>query len=212
MSAHFDKLLRISSEAVALSAPELPSSIAGIDTEILDELRSLLRERNGFYAFESALHVFHASSTGDTYGINEWNTHDLWKHSYNGLTDGCVFFAEDVFGAQFGIKERSIVSFDPETAAFQHLAESVSEWVRVLLSDWRVLTGHPLAHEWQVNHGPIPAGYRLVPIVPFVAGGEFNVQNLHLLEAAKGMRLRGEIALQLKNLPDRAKIKLVVSE
>jgi hypothetical protein len=46
----------------------------------------------------------------------------------------------------------------------------------------------------------------LVPKIPFVLGGEFGVDNVFALEATKGMRLRGELAVQIRDLPNGTKI------
>jgi len=122
------------------------------------------------------------------------------------------FFAEDVFGGQFCIKSNKICSFDPETGALQDVAEDMEGWARSILADYDFMTGYSLCHEWQRVNGRLNSGLRLVPKVPFVAGGKFNVQNLHVIEAVKGMRLRGQIALQIKDIPDGEQIKLKIVE
>ena len=37
-------------------------------------------------------------------------------------------------------------------------------------------------------------------------GGEYDVSNVYALDAAVGMELRGELAVQLRDLPDGAKV------
>ena len=76
------------------------------------------------------------------------------------------------------------------------MAGTLDEWAGAILDDYEVLKGYPLAHEWQVANGPIPPGSRLVPAIPFVLGGAFEIENLFLSDAAQGMRLRGELAQQ----------------
>ncbi|HKJ51573.1 MAG TPA: SMI1/KNR4 family protein, partial [Gammaproteobacteria bacterium] len=66
----------------------------------------------------------------------------------------------------------------------------------------------PLAHQWQVIHGQLPARKRLVPKIPFVAGGEFSIENLFLIDAVEGMKYRADIAIQIKDLPDGTQVKL----
>ncbi|MFA9444899.1 SMI1/KNR4 family protein [Egicoccus sp. AB-alg6-2] len=117
-------------------------------------------------------------------------------------------FAEDVFGGQFALTPDGIVAFDPETGAVDHLAATLDEWAQAILDDHAVLTGHPLARAWQTRHGPLPPAQRLVPVVPFVLGGPFDLENLHALDATQGMRLRGELAAQLRDLPDGATVRL----
>jgi hypothetical protein len=173
----------------------------------------LLARRNGFYAFESALHVLPSSSPAiEPADIPRWNQDALWRSAYGGLADGMLFFAEDVFGGQFAVRNKRIVTFDPESGQTTDFAENVDEWASRVLADYDYLTGYSLAHAWQAAHGPLRPGFRLVPKKPFVLGGEFTFANLYALEAERAMRLRGALAVQYRDLPDGAPVRLVVSE
>jgi len=83
-------------------------------------------------------------------------------------------------------------------------------WADALLRSYRVLTGYALAHEWQRINGKIPSGVCLVPKRPFVLGGEFSLQNLHLIDATTAMWWRANIAVQIKDVPDGGQIRLKV--
>ena len=85
-------------------------------------------------------------------------------------------------------------------------------WASVLLDDYETLTGYPVAHEWQRRNGPIPRGRRLLPKVPFALGGDFELDNLYAADAVDGMRVRGNLALQIRDLPDGAKVTYLVVE
>ena len=56
----------------------------------------------------------------------------------------------------------------------------------------------------------MPAGSSLVPAVPFVLGGEYSLGNLRLADAVSGMRARGNLARQIRDLPDGAQIEFKV--
>ena len=73
-----------------------------------------------------------------------------------------------------------------------------------------MMTGYPLAHEWQAAQGRIPAGMRLLPKQPFVLEGDYTLANLYLTDAVEGMKLRGELALQLRDLPDGARVRFEI--
>ena len=177
------------------------------------ELADLLGDRNGFYAFASALHVFASGAESAAGGsLEAWNDPDGWRSAYGGLVDGYLFFAEDVLGSQFAIRDDRIHTFDPETGQFEVLASSVEDWADQLLTDYDVLTGYPLARDWQQEHGALPPGKRLVPKIPFVLGGDFVTSNVYAADAAEGMRVRGDLALQLRDLPDGAKVRYRVLE
>lgn len=145
-------------------------------------------------------------------GLRRWNDDHLWRSGYGDLAEGHLFFAEDIFGCQFAIKNETVFSFDPETGESVALAETLEGWAAALLEDYEVNTGYPLAHDWQLHNGPLSDGTRLVPKRPFVLGGEFSVENLYALDSVKGMRLRAELAVQLRDLPEGATVNFTVVE
>ena len=208
MAKNIAKLLAIASETLGPKAPKRPALLTG---KRGDELWALLQERNGFYAFESALHVFPAGGPG-TQTLERWNSPELWRGHYKDLADGCLFFAEDIFGGQFVIKDDAIHSFDPETGATEQIGATVDAWARALLGDYEALTGQPLAHAWQEEHGALPKGKRLLPKIPFVTNGEFELSNLYAADAVKGMQFRGDLAVQIRYLPEGAEIKFKIVE
>ena len=155
----------------------------------------LLDQRNGFYAFESALHVFADGSVPDEIPLRDWNSPTLWRDRYSGLADGHFFFAEDVFGGQFSVVNDRVWTWDPETGETNVCANDVRDWADRILEDYDLLTGYSLAHDWQTTNGSLKRGERLIPSTPFIVGGEFAVENLRAVEAVSGMRTRGEVGL-----------------
>lgn len=200
-----------------LSSPAFSPGGTGIDLEacmqlggVPKELASILGEKNGFHAFESALHVFPFNDAPSSFGLDTWNSGSGWRVEYGELASGCLFFAEDVFGGQFCLKNGRVWQFDPETGGLTLLAESLEEWAAAVLGDFAFLTGHPVAREWQLLHGPLPAKMRLVPKVPFVLGGPFALSNLSLMDSERGMRVRGNLARRINGLPDGQKMRFLV--
>lgn len=179
-----------------------------IDHAIYRELIDLLGRKNGFYAFESALHVLPFSRALDPMGLLAWNSNDLWRSNYGNLAQGLLFFAEDAFGGQFALKNRGVYLFNPETADTEFMGECLDEWAEKILNDYNYHTGYSLAHEWQSLHGPLKPGSRLLPKMPFVVGGEFHVNNLRVTDAVEGMKRRAVIAKKIHDLPDGAKVKV----
>ena len=121
---------------------------------------------------------------------------------------GVVFFAEDIFGMQFCIKNDAVNSFDPETGEFKVIAPSLEDWSRWIWEDTKTRTGWPVAHFWQLKQGVLKPGMRLLPKVPFVLGGQFAIENLYELNDVEGMRFRASIANQLRDCPDGSKVVL----
>lgn len=199
---NLDRLLLNASPPLSTREPVISEQLRILAGSLINDLLNMLHQRNGFYAFERALHVFPSHSTQHEIGLDDWNNSALWINDYKGMADNCLFFAEDIFGSQFCIKDNQIFIFDPETGELSYLADDIEGWAKEILSDYEVLTGYPLAHQWQQQNGQLPSKMRLLPKVPFVMGGEFVLENLHLVDAVSGMKFRADIAIQIKDLPD----------
>ena len=207
MGSSLDRLVQLGGPALGPPGPQLSDRLLALAGTEGAALLALLQQRNGFYAFESALHVLPHS---EDRGLESWNAPALWRDAYADLADGYLFFAEDLFGGQFCLRGEEVGTFDPETGEFEAMANDLEGWAREILADYEVLTGHPLAQAWQRQHGPLPAGQRLLPKMPFVAGGEYELSNLYPLDAVEGMRFRAELARQIRDAPDGAQIRIAV--
>jgi len=205
----FEKLLSIASPPLLNVDDDIDMRILNAAGAHADDIAAVLGKRNGFFAFESALRFFPSRSVPISYGLEDWNDPKLWRFEYANLME-VFFFAEDIFGNQFCVSAGTICSFDPETGEVGELASSLEEWAKIILSDYDVLTGYNLAHEWQSKYGRLSGRNRLVPKIPFVTGGEFSLPNLVALEAVRGMRARGNFAQQIRSLPDGAKVRFMI--
>ena len=108
------------------------------------------------------------------------------------------------------MKDEAVYSFDPETARLQKIASSLEGWAKELLSDYNLWTGCSIAREWQQTHGALVSQVRLMPKIPFVCGGQFELSNLVSIDAVKGMRSRASLARQIVDLPDGAQVEFEV--
>lgn len=207
-----NQLLSNASKSLNHSKPSLPVEVEDIAGSLKSELLDMLSQRNGFYALENALHVYPSQSTAYEIGLREWNENALWRDSYKDLITDCLFFAEDIFGGQFCIKKNKIYSFDPETADLEYVSDSIDGWAREIVNNYNFLTGYPLARQWQEINGSIPPKSRLLPKIPFIAGGEFKLENLYLADSIEGMKFRAEIAIQVKNLPEGTQITFDITD
>ena len=190
-------------------AKSLQSSHINEQQILPDELCQFLVQVNGLFAFESALMIRPLVHMNNIYSVFKWNERELWKSSYG--DDQIVntqFFAEDAFGCQFGYFENQIYFFDPETGEFDLLCKTFNEWTELIVSEYRQYTGYQLMHEWQEKNGSIAQGNRLCPKLPFVLGGQYEIDNLYSIPALEGMLLRADIAVQIRDLPDGSEIQL----
>lgn len=211
MAAAISKLLSISSESLGTFCPaENASQHLGQWGSLGEELAQVLSQRNGFYAYESALLVRPLTRANSPLGLVEWNVDDLWKGKYHEDLADALFFAEDAFGVQFCIRDRRVYTFDPETASFESLSDSFSGWAEALLMDYDLRTGYSVCHTWQIKNEPLSPGMRLLPKVPFVCGGKYDADNLYELNEVEGMLFRASIANQLRDVPDGGQVVLKI--
>ena len=139
-----EELLSISS-APLCGEPEIsPQILNGYAYGL--ELFELLRAKNGFYAFESALHVFPTQcSPNREIDLETWNSGALWRHSYGELTQGLLFFAEDILQDQFCLSPTGILRFKAETGQTFPFANSIEQWADRILSNYKTETAWSLA-------------------------------------------------------------------
>lgn len=203
------ELLSISSEPMAAPPAVMPGFLKS--WPLGAELYAMLEQKNGFYAFESALHVFPLLSDPAS-GLEGWNAENLWRGAYKDLANGLMFFAEDAFQDQFCLSASGVLRFNAETGNTGFIADSLERWADLLLSDCSGQTGWRLAHEWQAVHGPIAPGKRLMPKIPFILGGEYTLDNLWVGNPLEGMLFKADVALQIRDLPDGTKVRLRVTD
>lgn len=205
-----EKLLSISSEPLAPCPSVMPMFLKPY---ILGpELFHMLRQKNGFYAYESALHVFPVTSD-PTVGLESWNAEPLWRSEYQELAKGLLFFAEDILQDQFclSLKQSGVFRFYAESGQTDCLADSIEGWAERVLSNSRTETAWPLLHDWQEKNGLVPRGQRLLPRIPFFMGGEYAIENLWAGNPLEGMRLKGDLAMQTRNLKTGTKVRLKIA-
>ncbi len=207
---NLEKLLSKSSPPLGPSVNALPEILHAFQNG--PELFALLKLKNGFYAFESALHIFPLSPDSKA-GLEGWNAPSLWRNEYRDLAAGLLFFGEDILQDQFCLSEKQpgVFRFQAETGERAFSAGSIEAWAALIVANFNQETGWPLAHAWQASNGPLPPGKRLMPKIPFILGGEFKLENLWVGDAVEGMRLKGHLAIQTRQLPDGARVKLKTS-
>ena len=132
--------------------------------------------------------------------------------SYERLINEEYFFAEDVIGNQYSIEEEGCFRFDAETAAKEKISSTLDGWADHILREPDLLTGRIMAATWQEEKGLLKARDRLIPLQPFVLGGEFQLANLIQIEAAEGMRRRGPLALQIHDRPEGSEVTINIVE
>ena len=202
-----DKLLSIASDPISAATPDLGWAFdLGVSRSALAELVHVLNRKNGFFAFESALLVMPSVFDGRVRGLKDWNLSDGWIVSYDRVPKPAVFFAQDAFAGQYGITESAIIGLNPETGELTSYGTSLNEWAQILLADYDSEAGWSAARDWQLQHGPLRPGDRLLPKKPFVLGGGYLADNLVAVENSEAMRKWGTLYHQVRDIPDGSTI------
>jgi hypothetical protein len=117
VAKRLDKLLSIAIDSLIRFPAGVSATVPVANATLRRELVGLLRRRNGFYAFEAALHVFPLQSAGGVYGLDRWNAADTWVDAYDDLAHGCFFFAEDILAISSASKETTSARSRPRPAS-----------------------------------------------------------------------------------------------
>jgi hypothetical protein len=206
-----EKLLSISSEPLAHTPPIEQKLLK--DYSLGPELLGILERKNGFYAFESALHVFPLTSEPvNGASLAEWNSDGSWRSDYGDLTSGLLFFAENIFQDQFCLSTSGVLRFHAETGGTKLMADSLENWAGIILRDYDRETGWGFASRWQAEDGRLAAGKRLMPKTPFFLGGAYSAENFWAGDAVEGMRFKADLAMQTRSFPDGTRVRIVLAE
>jgi hypothetical protein len=172
-----------------------------------NEIIRNIQTNQGFYAFEGALHFFSKNDVEHLKNFIENN------NLYPDISRDCVFFAEDLFGNLFcKTIENKYYLFDLETGDLEYISNSFESWAEQILEDYNYLTGYSLAHSWQKKYGQLKKNHRLIPIKPFVMGGEYTIDNLMAVNRIDGLFSRHKLYQQIKDIPDNSKVIIDVTK
>ncbi len=208
--SHASELFDVPAQVLPSTGPSSPSGLSSPRHVLLD---TFYEEFNGGYFWNRALLVRPMQGTdGAPLAVVEWNERSLWKALYEGVCEGTTFFAEDAFGMQFGIREGRVVQFDPETAAITDCAETLQEWVMLLIRESAYYTGAPVLAAWAAKNSTIKAGNRLLPKQLFMLGGEFHSENMICKSDVEGLRVRAQMWRMTRDLPDGQEVSFNVVE
>lgn len=128
------------------------------------------------------------------------------QSNYSDLSPGKVIYL-NVFGEPFFAESGSVLKVSPETGEREEVC-SLSGFNPGALEDY--WTGDSLKQQWELAHGAMPADNFLVPVTPFVLGGEFDISNLMSIDKDEAIRYYKRIRDAIRDLPDGATVKIEV--
>lgn len=176
-----------------------------------NELKKIYEYTDGFFAFESALHVFPLTDNNNQReSIASWNRQIEFIDTYNLEYPNEIIFAEDAIGGQFVLTSTGVSLLDLETNEREFVAPDIESWAKSILDDYEYLAAFTLAHDWQMMHGTLPVGCRLSPNIPFILGGEFLATNLKPIPRKELLRFRAHLFEQIRDIPSGSTVTLSV--
>jgi len=188
--------------------PVCETSLNAIRESIQDEdyFNFLINGVNGGFFFGNSLQIY---SVGD---VNEFNdigvVNQYIKINYSDMLQNEFFFAQDIFGNQFGFSTRDIVFFNIETGEKEYIAKGFCDWIDLILNDLEYYLGTKIIEKWNSKTTNISYNERLCPTIPFVMGGEYEVENLYASPFPSYILANANIANQINNLPDGTNIEI----
>lgn len=188
--------------------------MTSIDLQALEGFQALDRGSvpDGFWsptgggiAFGGALRIFpfHAHEGLPSFGA--WNSPDGWKSRYAELAPRWDSVAEDAFGTQYLIspgKRPELALFWAETAETEELGVGPSEFFKMIAEDPDGTISLSLYRESVARFGPLPLDSHFAFRVETALGGATTVENIIPMRALQHMAALGQIARQVKDVPN----------
>jgi len=204
-----------------LERKSFPVGRSKIDENILSNLNKIIKEKsyfeflatieNGGLFFKQSLQLYCVTSSNDFMDIEHVN--QVLNKEYGPLFENLLSFGQDIFGNQFAfdLANQKVISFNCETGEKNFLADNFKDWLAVLFNDFAFYTGVTYAESW-LEKNNIELGQRLVPIKPFVIGGDYSIDNFYTLDFPKYLTYNADIAKQIFNLKDGEKVKITYTK
>lgn len=162
---------------------------------------------NGGFFFGKALQIYPNISENVYPGARFLN--DKIQQEFGDLFLGYRSFGQDIFGNQFCIKTTTgeVVSFGIEDATVTIIAENFQQWLSVFHNDYNFYSGYSYYLEWLKDHS-LTENQRIVPIKPFIIGGDYVISNFIASEFPRYIEYYSELAKHLNEIPDGTLVKI----
>lgn len=176
-------------------------------------LVAFLSQHNGGYFSGGLLHVLGATRPLRHQDLATWNQPFDWKAAFAGYElYRYVFFADDVFGNQFGFlpgeADPPVVRFDIHVGEFSEVSPSLSHFLEEMLAaDGSWLLGADYLEAYRSEGNDMPVGQQLSLLIPSLLGGSMEPENLRPVEPVINLYLAGQVLTQIKPLPAGTEVR-----
>ena len=196
---------------VTFRGPEL------IDAPILSRLSMeharMLREMNGFIAFEGGFHLRGVCDVPVWHSLAEaWLGENSLHRLFPSVRDSDVPFGEDCMGDQFLLRESVVYRLSAESGDCVSLEMSWQQFLERLTADpIDFLHLHPLL-QFQRDGGSLEPGQLLASYPPFVCEESRDGVSLSAVPATERLCFLADFARQFAGIADGEQCRITVSE
>ncbi|MGZ8939574.1 MAG: hypothetical protein ACXW32_10230 [Limisphaerales bacterium] len=171
--------------------------------DVPEELYQLLRQVNGFILHHGALHVRGGCVAPEWHSLRKaWRGPEAFSESYDAVRPDDVPFAQDLFGDQFLLRRRAVWRLFAETGEMEEMTENLAEFTARVSEDIDAFLN--------VHAAVLEPGQLMLAYPPFCVEGPASKSTLSAVPALEAIAFHANVARQLKDVPDGAKIEFKV--
>src|SRR5215210_5114628 len=187
------------------------------DPEVMDTapeaLRNILVQVNGFIQFGGGFHIRGACREPLWHSLSQaWTGPAALFRLFPAVNVTDVPFAQDGLGDQYLLRDGRVLRLQAETGEISELSHSVSSFLEAIQREpVETLQLQPLLAFWE-GGGELEPGQLLSVYPPFCTKESAAGVSYRAIPAAERIGFLADLAAQLANHPDGAKVRFMVLE
>lgn len=173
--------------------------------DVPEDLYQLLRQVNGFILRHGALHVRGGCAAPDWHSLRRvWRGEQAFHEAYHAVRPEDVPFAQDLFGDQFLLRRGVVWRLFAETGEMEEAADSLGEFMARINEDIDAFLN--------VGDARVEPGQLMLAYPPFCFDGPASKSTFSAVSTLEVIAFHANIAGQLKDVPEGAKIEFKVED
>lgn len=196
---------------VTFQGPELTD--ASILSQLPIDYVELLREMNGFIAFDGGFHLRGVCDNPAWHSLAEaWIGENSLHRLFPSVRKSDIPFGEDCMGDQFLLRESVVYRLSGESGDCESLGLSWQQFFERLTADpFEFLRLQPLV-QFQRHGGRLEPGQLLSAYPPFISEESRDGISLSAVPAAERILFLADFARQFASIADGEQCRITVSE
>jgi len=189
-----------------------PLLSADVPAEFPADLKTSLAIANGVVAFGGALHIRGLSRAERWHDILEvWTGSHSLATRYPRIRQSDIPFAENCLGDQFIWRDGAVLQLIAETGELESVDASLRTFYeRCAARDPEIWLGTNFLRQFESDGGHLAPGQVLLVYPPLTFAESEHGVSLKAIDALESLDYWSEFARKIRNLPEGAKVELVV--